>query len=416
MIWKLSLLLVLGACRGEARAPDRPPPVAQKADPQLVSAATPPAPPGSPSLVPVPAEIAAKVEIKQIAKGLLRPVALVVAPGDPRKRMFVVEQRGTIRIVENGVVGKRPFFKITGLSDGEEEGLLGLAFHPKFASNGRLYVNYTSEDKNTHIVEYRVSETDPDVVDPKTARELIEIDQPYSNHNGGHLLFGPDGKLYTGMGDGGAANDPHRNGQNPKALLAKILRFDVDAPGKPQPEIVHLGMRNPWRFWFDTKTGDLYIGDVGQNLWEEVDVVSGKDTSKHNFGWNIMEGTHCFDGKGGIKAACDKTGLTLPVAEYPHDEGCSVTGGVTYRGKALPFLDGRYFYADYCTGLLRSFTWTADASSPTAIGWVREHWDWKPSIDRQAVLQAITSFGVDADGEIYLLALDGHIYELVPKS
>jgi glucose/arabinose dehydrogenase len=333
-------------------------------------------------------------------------VLITFAPGDARRRLFVVEQRGAIRVLENGELAKRPFFTIGDLSTGEEEGLLGLAFHPKFAGNGKLYVNYTSKDMSTHIVEYRVA-ADGETVDKATARELIRIDQPFSNHNGGHVLFGPDGKLYTGMGDGGAANDPHGNGQNAKALLAKLLRFDVDAE-KPTPEIVHIGLRNPWRFWFDTKTSDLYIGDVGQNLWEEVDVVSAADKGEKNFGWNIMEGTHCFDAATGkTKDECDRTGLTLPVAEYPHEQGCSITGGVTYRGKLLPQLDGRYFYADYCTGLLRSFLWKR--------GVVREHWDWKAAIDRDAVLQQISSFGADADGEVYIITLGGRIFELVPS-
>ena len=357
-----------------------------------------------------PADIASKITLKEVAHGLARPVLLTFAPDDARHRLFIIEQNGDIKILENGVVAKKPFFSIDPreLSHGNEEGLLGLAFHPKFATNRKLYVNYTSKDQATHIVEYQVSASDPDVVDMTTRRELIRIDQPYSNHNGGNLAFGPDGKLYTGMGDGGAANDPHGNGQNAHALLAKLLRFDVDAK-KPEPEIVHIGLRNPWRFWFDTKTGDLYIGDVGQNLWEEVDVVSATDKEKKNFGWNIMEGTHCFDAQTGkTKDTCDRTGLTLPVAEYPHDEGCSITGGVTYRGKALPQLDGVYFYADYCTGLLRSFRWTR--------GVVRDHWDWKPSIDRDAVLQQISSFGTDADGEVYIVTLGGKIFELVPAS
>jgi glucose/arabinose dehydrogenase len=253
-----------------------------------------------------------------------------------------------------------------------------------------------------------VSASDPDRVDMTTAKELIEIRQPYSNHNGGNLLFGPDGKLYTGMGDGGSANDPHRNGQNRTALLAKILRFDVDVD-KPVPEMVHLGTRNPWRFWFDKPTGDLYIGDVGQNLWENVYVVAGDDHSEHNFGWNVVEGNHCF-----MTDSCDRSAFTPPVADYGHDQGCSVTGGVTYRGKALPQLTGRYFYADYCTGLLRSFRWTHDPSSPTAPGWIRDHWDWKPAIDRDNVLAQISSFGVDADGEVYIVLLTGSILELVP--
>jgi glucose/arabinose dehydrogenase len=393
----LAIALIFAGCRGEP--------------PAYKPAAVRPAPVGDASvasaeLFAVPPAVARQVTLAEIAHGLARPVALVVAPGDARQRMFVVEQRGAIRILEHGVLGKRPFFTIGDLSDGNEQGLLGLAFHPRFADNGKLYVDYTTDDLATHIVEYRVSAQDPDLVDPRTARELIRIEHPYSNHNGGNLLFGPDGKLYAGMGDGGAANDPHGNGQNAQALLGKILRFDVDAAKSP-PEIVHLGMRNPWRFWFDAKTGDLYIGDVGQNLWEEVDVVAGSDHARHNFGWNTLEGTHCFDAESGTtKASCDRAGLTLPVAEYPHEQGCSVTGGVTYRGKALPILEGRYFYADYCTGLLRSFTY--------GDGAIRDHWDWKAAIDPEGVLQQISSFGVDAAGEVYIVELTGSIYELAP--
>jgi glucose/arabinose dehydrogenase len=364
-------------------------------------------PPGTPDLVAVPPEIASKVALREVVRGLARPVLLVVAPGDPRKRMFIVEQRGRIRILENGKLRPGPLFTIGNLSSGNEQGLLGLAFHPGFATNGRLFVNYTSSDMATHIVEYRVSSADPDVVDPGTAREIIRIAQPFSNHNGGHLLFGPDGKLYTGMGDGGSAGDPHRNGQNPRSLLSKILRFDVDA-ARPVPEIVHLGLRNPWRFSFD-HSGALYIGDVGQNQWESVFVVAN-DRVQHNFGWNIVEGNHCYRARD-----CDASAFTPAVADYPHQEGCSITGGVTYQGKALAMLAGRYFYADYCTGLLRSFVWTHDPSSPTAGGWIREHWNWKPAIDRAGVLHEISSFGVDSDGEIYLVLLTGAIYQLVPR-
>jgi glucose/arabinose dehydrogenase len=365
-------------------------------------------PAGNARVVPVPPDIAKGVKLVEVAQGLDRPVLLVAAPGDARRRLFVLEQhRGTVRVLENGKLAAAPFLTVTGLSTGNEQGLLGLAFHPAFAKNGKLYVNYTTRDKHTHIVEYKVG-ANPDAVDPASARELALIKQPYSNHNGGHLEFGPDGKLYTGMGDGGAANDPHNNGQNPKALLAKLLRFDVDAP-TPTPEIVHIGLRNPWRFAFDSKTGDLFIGDVGQNLWEYVHVVSAGDTRTHNFGWNIVEGTHCFDPESGEgKDSCNKDGLTLPVAEYPHWEGCSITGGRVYRGKALPALAGRYFYADYCTGLLRSFVWTSGA--------VREHWDWKAAIDSQGVLTQVSSFGDDHDGELYVVSLLGSIYKLVPAS
>lgn len=399
-----TVVAVLLACGHEDRTPDRPapPPVTTPGD----AAAPQGPPPGTADLVRVPDGVARTIALREVAHGLARPVLVTFAPGDARRRLFVIEQRGAIRVLEGGKLAKKPFFTIGNLSDGSEEGLLGLAFHPQFATNGKLYVNYTSADMATHIVEYRVAEKDADTVDRASAREIIRIEQPYSNHNGGNLAFGPDGKLYTGMGDGGAGNDPHGNGQNPRALLGKLLRFDVDAD-KPSPEIVDLGLRNPWRFWFDSKTHDLYIGDVGQNLWEEIDIAPA-GSAHLNFGWNIMEGTHCFDAESGrTQDHCDRTGLTLPVAEYSHDEGCSVTGGVTYRGKALAAqLDGRYFYADYCTGLLRSFLWTR--------GFVREHWDWKAGIDRDAVLQQISSFGTDADGEVYIVLLTGSIYELVP--
>jgi glucose/arabinose dehydrogenase len=354
--------------------------------------------------VRVPADVAAKVELKEVARGLARPVGLVAAPGDPRRRLFILEQHvGRIRVLEDGKLAAKPFLQLTDLSNGSEQGLLGLAFHPKFADNGKLYVGYTDKKGNSHIVEYRVGK-DPDAVDPKTRREILTFDQPYSNHNGGDLVFGPDGKLWAGFGDGGAAGDPHKNGQNPTALLAKLLVIDVDA-AKPVPEIRHIGLRNPWRYAFDSKSNGLYIADVGQNLWENVYVVP-IDNVHRNFGWNVVEGAHCFNAK-----TCERTGFTAPVADYSHDFGCSVTGGHVYRGKALPVLEGRYFYADYCTGLLRSFVWSAE--SPTTI---REHWDWKPTWDRKGQLQQISSFGVDHDGELYIVELTGVIYKLVPKS
>ena len=426
----VAFLVVLAACRGDGRAPDRqsvhpvqpgtapvqPAPAAPSdsaagSGSATVAAAAVPAepPPGDAKLGPVPAEVAAKVELREVARGLKRPVVVAVAVNDARRRLFIVEQHaGTIRILENGKVLPKPFFTIKDLSRGNEQGLLGLAFHPQYTKNGKLYVHYTAADDSSHIVEYKVSASNPDAVDMTTRRELLRLEQPYSNHNGGHLAFGPDGKLYTGFGDGGAANDPKRNGQNETTLMSKILRFDVDAKDA-KPEIVHMGLRNPWRFSFDRRTGDLFIGDVGQNLWEYVHVVSGGDTRRHNFGWNVVEGSHCFNADtGGGKKSCDKTGFTLPAVEYSHREGCSVTGGVVYRGKALPALDGRYFYADYCTGLLRSFVWTQ--------GVVREHWDWKRAIDRERVLTEVSSFGADHDGELYIATLTGGIYKLVPSS
>lgn len=406
---------LVAGCRKEGPTADRAAVVApEAATPEPVgSAAVAPtaAPPGTDKLTNVPADIASKIELVEVVRGLARPVAIVAAPDDPRKRLFIVEQHaGRIRILENGALLPKPFYEVDAkISTGNEQGLLGLAFHPAFAKNGRLFVNYTASDKDTHIVEYKVS-SNPDAVDMASRREIAAIDQPYSNHNGGNLAFGPDGKLWVGMGDGGSAGDPLRAGQDPKALLAKMLRFDVEV-AKPVPEIVHTGVRNPWRFSFDPKTGALYIGDVGQNAWEYVFVVSGTDGVSHNFGWNVVEGSHCYGAK-----TCDKSAFTPPVAEYPHDDGCSITGGFVYRGKALPMLDGRYFYADYCTGLLRSFVWTPDPSSPKAPGWIREHWGWKGAIDRKGVLNQISSFGVDHDGELYVVLLTGAIYKLAPRA
>lgn len=349
----------------------------------------------------VPADVVSKIQLVEVARGLGRPVALVVAPGDARKRMFVVEQHlGRVRFIENGTIAAKPFLQIKDISDGNEQGLLGLAFHPDFARNGKLYVNYTDGEGATRIVEYTVGQGTPDAVDPASRRELIKIDQPYSNHNGGNLVFGPDGKLWTGMGDGGSAGDPKKNGQNGKALLGKMLRFDVSQP-TITAERVHLGVRNPWRFSFDAQTGDLYIADVGQNKWENVYAVPAGATGK-NFGWNVVEGNHCFESDD-----CDKSGFVPPIADYSHDEGCSITGGFVYRGRALPELAGRYFYADYCTGLLRSLRWTS--------GVVRDHWDWKAALDREGILAQISSFGVDADGELYIVELTGSIYKLARK-
>ncbi len=417
MTMRTMILIALIACRREGdrtvtRVPIANPGPLVNVVPDATTEPKPPEgpPPGNDTLVAVPSEVAGALELEEVVRGLARPVALVAAPGDPRKRLFIVEQHtGRIRILENGKLAPRPFATLDqDLATGEEQGLLGLAFHPRFVDNGKLYVNYTARDRDTHIVEFRVG-TDPDAIDLSTRRELVEIGQPYSNHNGGHVVFGPDGKLYTGMGDGGSAGDPKRAGQNPTMLLAKILRFDVDGPAAP-PEIVHLGVRNPWRFAFDPQTGGMYIGDVGQNLWEYVWVAPiGSPT--RNFGWNVVEGSHCYKTRD-----CDKAAFTPPAAEYSHDEGCSITGGVVYRGKALPSLDGRYFYGDYCTGLLRSFTWTADRSSPTAAGYVREHWNWKPALDKRGVLSQISSFGVDHDGELYIVKLTGQILKLVPKS
>ena len=412
-VFALAMLLVGCKDRGQP-APERPgaptpPAPSPTADPPAVPATVPAAiPAGSDAVTPVPAAIAAKVAMAEVARDLKRPVAAVVAPGDARRRLFIVEQhKARILILEAGARKKTPFLDLGGkVSTGNEQGLLGLAFHPRDAR--KLYINYTDVDDHTHVVEYQVAAGDPDRVDPTTARELLFVKQPYSNHNGGHVAFGPDGKLWIGLGDGGAADDPHGNGQNPKVLLAKMLRLDVDAAGA-RPEIVHMGLRNPWRYSFDARTGDLYIGDVGQNKFEMVQVVAGDDRGRKNFGWNTIEAGRCFK-----ERQCDKTGLTLPVVSYSHGEGCSITGGVVYRGKAIPELDGIYFYADYCTSIVRSFRWYRDPSNP-AGGVARDHWEWRPVLDRGGKLASISSFGVDADGEIYIVTLTGSVYQIVPK-
>lgn len=410
------------ACRNDGRSPpDTVPPPAPTTAPTAAPAPTPtpaptpapaalatPAPAGDDVLRPVPQELGGSLQLTKIASGLRRPVLAIAAPGEPG-RLYVVEQLGAIRVLEGGATRKEPFLSLLGrVSTGNEQGLLGLAFHPRYAENGRLYVHYTDREGDTRIVEVRAS-ADRKSVDAKSARELLHVEQPYANHNGGHLLFGPDGQLYTGLGDGGSAGDPKGSGQNRKTFLGKLLRIDVDTA---RSEIVHLGLRNPWRFTFDAVTGDLFIADVGQNQWEYVHALGGDDRRSHNFGWNIMEGTHCFRAR-----TCDKRGLTPPVIEYSHEQGCSITGGVVYRGKALPELAGTYFYADYCTTLLRSFRFTRDhgdtaAGSGRVPGFVRDHWNWRAALDPRGQLSQISSFGTDAEGELLIVSLTGTIWRL----
>ncbi|AUX41470.1 hypothetical protein SOCE26_028830 [Sorangium cellulosum] len=340
------------------------------------------------------------------ARGLDEPVALTFAPGDAAERLFVVEKPGRIRVLAGGRPQGQPFLDVSALvSTGGEQGLLGLAFHPRYAENGRFFVNYTDRRGDTRVVEYHAAQGAPDRADPATARELLHIEQPYENHNGGHLAFGPDGRLYVGTGDGGKRDDPHGHGQNRRSLLGKMLALDVDRAGKdrPAPEIVQIGLRNPWRYSFDRKTGDLYIGDVGQNRYEEVDVVPVDRLAGHNFGWNVVEGDgHCLH-----DLPCSLDGLTRPAIEYSHDDGCSITGGFVYRGAELPELDGVYFYADYCTALVRSFRWKdGRATEPTS---------WKRILDPENALSRLTSFGEDARGELYLLSQDGEIYRFTRR-
>jgi len=348
-----------------------------------------------------------------VVRGLSAPLDLQVPPGD-RARLFVVEQGGRIRIVRGGAVVAASFLDISArISSGGERGLLGLAFHPRYSENGRFYVNYTDARGDSHVSEFRTS-ANPDVADAVSERELLFVRQPFANHNGGGLAFGNDGFLYAGFGDGGSGGDPLGAGQNLGTQLGKMLRIDVDrgnpfaipadnpfasTPGAV-PSIWAYGLRNPFRFSFDRSTGDLYIGDVGQNRLEEIDVGLASRRGGENYGWNVTEGSQCFQPATG----CDRTGITLPVAEYGHADGCSVTGGVVYRGCRLPGYAGAYFYADYCTAFVRSFRLASGQAADTR--------DWTAQLGRG--LNRPTAFGTDADGEVYLVDHDGEVYKIVP--
>jgi glucose/arabinose dehydrogenase len=352
-------------------------------------------------------------KLQLIVSGLSSPLYLTAPSGD-LSRLFVVEQTGGIRIIKDGALLPTPFLDIsTKITAGGEQGLLGLAFDPDYASTGRFVVHYTDTNGDTHLSQFTVS-NDPDVADPASEQIILTADQPYNNHNGGQVLFGPDGMLYLGLGDGGSEGDPQGRGQDLSDLLGSILRLDVRStspysvpPDNPfvgqagvQPEVWSYGLRNPWRFSFDRTTGDLYIGDVGQDSFEEVDVApaaagSGKGL---NFGWNIMEGTHCYNA-----STCNQSGLTLPVLEYPHSEGCSVTGGYVYRGSVIPALQGLYFFGDYCQGTVRSFRYQGGSAT--------ELTDW-PTLRPGG---SITSFGEDAAGELYVVIQSGSVFKIVPE-
>ncbi len=331
--------------------------------------------------------------------GLNGPLAVTHA-GDGSGRIFVAEQEGTVRIVRDGGLIAEPFLDISGrISAGGERGLLGLAFHPDFPTDPRFFVNYTDPNGDTRVSSFAVDPATPDLADPGSEVGLVSIDQPYANHNGGALAFGPDGFLYIATGDGGSGGDPHGNGQSLETLLGKILRIDVDTTEGDRaysipadnpfvgqagalPEIFVFGMRNPWRMSFDRANGDLWIGDVGQGAWEEIDVVRA-GTSGQNFGWNLMEGAHCFRPAEG----CEDPSLVLPVTEYTRNLGSTVIGGVVYRGSDQPALVGGYVFADYGSGNV----WLIDAAldGPT------------DPVLALASDATISSFGEDEAGEVY---------------
>ena len=360
---------------------------------------------------PVVAKPLAPVGLEPAFQGIeFDRMVLLTYPDDDSGRLFVVLQPGRIMVFENdpGVESAETFLDIRERvnDSGNEEGLLGLAFDPAFAENGHFYVNYTaSGPRRTVVSRFSASAGDPDRADPDSELVFLEVAQPYRNHNGGHVAFGPDGMLYVGLGDGGSGGDPRGNGQDTSTLLGSILRIDVSAldetggyavpPDNPfaggdrtaRGEIWAYGLRNPWRFSFDRETGDLWAADVGQNQYEEVDIIR----PGRNYGWNVMEGSHCYR-----RGSCDMEGLELPVAEYGRDGGCSVTGGHVYRGRRLPTLYGAYLYADFCSGKI----------------WALRH-DGTAVTEQMLIADtglSISSFGEDASGEVYVLTFEGAVY------
>jgi glucose/arabinose dehydrogenase len=347
---------------------------------------------------------------RPVAGGLQKPLG-VVSPRDGSGRLFVLEQAGKVQIVQDGQILPVPYLDIIDRvgSRGNEQGLLGLDFHPRYAENGFFYVNYTDRNGDTVIARFQVSPDDPECADPGSEKRLMNITQPFPNHNGGEVTFGPDGYLYLGLGDGGSAGDPQGNGQSLETRLGKILRIDVDngdpyaippdnpfAAGGGREEIWAYGLRNPWRFSFDKLKGDLYIGDVGQNQIEEIDYLPAGAAGGANFGWNYFEGTSAYQG-------APPLGLQFvpPVAEYSHAMGCSVTGGVVYRGSRLPAWQGIYLYGDYCSG-------TVWGLARNALG----IWQSQALFSQVGL---ITSFGQDEQGEVYLVDQKGVLYVLDAK-
>jgi len=409
----LLLVLFIAACNGQGTL--TPPPSTPTVDPVTQTSTSPTTLPETETLTPdptSPTETASPIAPTEtppgtttfpdpngyawqpLITGLQRPVDL---QADGSGRLFVIEKVGRIRIIENDQLLESPFLDISDHvgSSSNEQGLLGLAFHPGYQENGRFFVNYTDTNGDTVIARFQVS-NDPNVVDPNSEVKLLGVDQPFANHNGGGLAFGPDGYFYIGLGDGGSQGDPNGNAQNTDVLLGKMLRLDVDA-AEPYAvpadnpfgnEVWAYGFRNPWRFSFDKSTADLYIGDVGQNQWEEIDFLAVGSPGGTNFGWDHREGAHDFEGGG-------PEGMIDPVAEYSHPEGgCSVTGGYVYRG-SMPEWNGIYLYGDYCTGMI----W----------GLIRSDSGWQSQLLFDLDVN-ITSFGQDASGELYLVSDNGGIF------
>ena len=373
-----------------------------------------------------------QLEAILIAKNFEKPLYVTNYPNNNNK-LLVIEQEGIIQIVENNIVSEIPFLDISNrvhqpLYPADEMGMLGLAFDPNFNENNNFYVNYVDRDGFTIIARFKVKQN---LGDKSSEEILIKLKQPYPNHNGGFIEFGPDNYLYIGVGDGGSVGDPENRAQNLSNLFGTILRIDVsnqtdykipeDNPfynsNKFKPEIWHYGLRNPWRFSFDKKTGDMYIGDVGQNNWEEIDFQPAKSQGALNYGWRILEGTHCYpdDDK-----KCLTEGTVPPLFEYPNDanyiktiigikqkkmQGCSVTGGYVYRGKNKPKLYGRYFFGDYCTGKVWSLK-----NNNGMIEVIEHTQELVNAMNKKQFY--LSSFGEDENGELYLINYSGEVYSI----
>ena len=355
----------------------------------------------------------ATLVLVEIAAATNQPVQVTHA-GDGSGRLYIVERRGIILAMDAGASLRTTFLDITGRvgSTASEQGLLGLAFPPDYAGKGYFYVNYTDSSGDSVVARFRLLGGDPAAADPASEEILLRVDQPFANHNGGQLAFGPDGFLYIGFGDGGSGGDPNGNGQSLATPLGKILRIDVEQDPGADPylipadnpfigvvdtreEIWAYGLRNPWRFSFDRLTGELYIADVGQSAYEEINVQPAAGGGE-NYGWNVMEGMHCYPA---TAPTCNQAGLTLPVAEYRHSGGdCSVTGGFVYRGAGYPALQGSYLYGDFCSGRIRGLS--------------RDGAAWNNPLLLESALR-ISAFGEDEDGELYVADYSsGNIYRI----
>ncbi len=380
----LACLLVLAGCGGgggEADAPTVPPP--------------PPPPPSAAGETVTGAGETEREEgplrLETVVEGLESPTHVAQPPGDDR--LYVVERPGTIRVVQGGGVRSEPFLDLTAdVQSGGEQGLLSLAFHPEYGENGLLYVNYTNRDGDTRVVELRAND-ERSAVESGSARELLAVEQPYANHNGGQLAFGPDGLLYVGMGDGGSGGDPENRAQALSDPLGNLLRIDVDDEDAEWQTAAY-GLRNPWRFSFDREQGDLLLADVGQSSLEEVNHVPWPAEALLNFGWSVYEGTERFSDR----ELAGEGRLVEPIHVYGRDDGCSITGGFVYRGNDVPAAEGRYFFGDYCSGNV----WSLRTQDGEARDVRREPFE----------VPELASFGEGADGELYLVSLGGTLYRL----